>query len=608
MTAPDPRSARDRPARARENQPDPLLLAVGWSVLWGIVLGLWIVAPAVVQSHHVRPQTATQWVLVVAALAGTFTLIGAVLGFIGSFFVRLGERATIGSFTHRPWAYGLVTPFVLSIGYAMQALLIHWGSFGSLRGSGLYRSDAIVVGAACTMGMLVAAVLYRHLAPSGRTASWLAWSLLLAATAGGVALAARSPQLPEAPSTDALASSTAPNLEAPLLFVGIDGATWRVLEPAMANGSAPTLRRLVERGMAGTVEALWPPYWSGAAWSAIVTGLPREVTGVYEDLAADAPGLPVFQVPIRSTTILNPVYSVRAAYRAAGLVRFMPPPRTLLRGTPVWQRLHQAGVATAVVRWRFTFPPEDQAGIVVSDFVGGDQWEGMGVRRPDPRTAVAPARLADRLLASFDSSKPSDPSLFSRLLPGARPGKPADALGDPIEELALASDIDNRTFEVSETILRLKPDLGFLAVYIGGLDSVEHAFWQYRFPEDFSNRPAGADVERLGPVMDRYVRYVDERLGRLLALYDREPNVVIVSDHGHGPTTVASKWRGWHTKHGVFVGSGPSVARRAEPVDVSYYDIVPTLLELKGFRPQKTLAGHPLIATESVGKQQAQSD
>jgi predicted AlkP superfamily phosphohydrolase/phosphomutase len=314
-------------------------------------------------------------------------------------------------------------------------------------------------------------------------------------------------------------------------------------------------------------------------------------------------------VPIRSTTILNPVYSVRAAYRASGLVRFMPPPRGLLRGTPIWQMLHRSGVDTAVVRWRFTFPPEGQAGIVVSDFVGNDQWEGMGVRRPDPRTAVAPAALADRLLASFDSRKPSDPALFSRLLPGARPAKPADALGDPIEELELACDIDNRTFEVSETILRLKPGLGFLAVYIGGLDSIEHAFWQYRFPEHFSKeRPARADVERLGPVLDRYVRYVDERLGRLLALYDREPNVVIVSDHGHGPTTVASKWRGWHMKEGVFVAAGPSVARRSDRVDVSYYDVVPTLLELKGFRQQEQSAGRTLLASPSIGGAHSLSD
>ena len=76
----------------------------------------------------------------------------------------------------------------------------------------------------------------------------------------------------------------------PLLLLGIDGATWRLLQPEIQNGSAPTMRKLIEQGAHGTMEALWPPFWSGASWAAILTGLPRDSTGVYEDLAVTAPG------------------------------------------------------------------------------------------------------------------------------------------------------------------------------------------------------------------------------------------------------------------------------------------------------------------------------
>ena len=585
--------------RAAPRESDPVLLSVGWGVLWGITLGLWIVAPTVIDTHHLRPAGAIQWSMVLAALAFAFAIIGGVIGFLGGFVVVVAEKAVSGSFRDRPWAYALATALLVAAGYAVQAAVIHWGSFHSFHGWAPYRWHAFAFGAGCLAAAIVAAAAYRRIRRAARrpAPSALAWCLSLAALAGAVAAAVQSPQLPEAPDPGVLGARAGGIGEVPLLFIGLDGATWRVLEPAMANGSAPTLRRLVESGTHGTVQALWPPHWSGAAWAAIVTGLPREVTGVYEDLAAEAPGLPLFQVPIQSTPILNPMYAVRAAYRASGLVRFTPPPRPLLRGTPIWQLLHQSGVDTAVVRWRFTFPPAGQAGIVVSDFVGNDQWEAMGVRRPDGRTAVAPAALADRLLAPFDPAAPSDPALFSRLLPGPRPANPPDALGDPIEELELASDIDDRTFEVSESILRMKPRLGFLAVYIGGLDSVEHAFWQYRFPEDFpDDPPARRDIERLGPVVDRYVQYFDERLARLLALYEIEPNVVIVSDHGQGAATTSSKWRGWHTKEGMFVAAGPSVPRRTERIDVSYYDIVPTLASLKGFAQPGQPAGRSVVA------------
>jgi hypothetical protein len=566
--------------------PDPVLLSVGWGALWAVALGVWAVAPGILDSHQLRPAGPLQWTLVLSVLTLSFALIGSVLGFLGGFLVAIAEKVLAGAFEERAWAYAFTTAWVVIVGYALQGALIHWGSFRSLHGLAPYQSAAAWLGMGCLAGAAASVFAYRRLtrALHRPAVSVLARSAGLAALAGAVALVLASRDPLAAPQPVPLERAPGTHAEVPLLFIGLDGATWRVLEPAMASGSAPTLRRLVENGVHGTVHALWPPHWSGAAWAAIVTGLPREVTGVYEDLAAEAPGLPLFQVPIESTPLLNPVYAVRAAYRTAGLVRFTPPPRALLRGTPIWEMLHRSGVDTAVVRWRFTFPPGAQAGIVVSDWVGNDQWEGMGVRRPDGRTAVSPSSLADRLLAPFDPSGPSDPELLTRLLPGPRPAKPTDALGDPIEELELASDVDNRTFEVSEEILRLKPRLPFLAVYIGGLDSVEHAFWQYRFPADFPhNAPAPDDVERLGPVVDRYVRYIDERLARLLAAFDAEANVVIVSDHGQGPSTTSSKWRGWHAPEGVFIASGPSVHPRPDRIDVSYYDVVPTLAALKGF-------------------------
>lgn len=252
---------------------------------------------------------------------------------------------------------------------------------------------------------------------------------------------------------------------------------------------------------------------------------------------------------------------------------------------------------TAVVRVRFTHPPHGQADVVVSDWVGQDQWEALGVRRKPVPEAVSPPERADQLLAPFRSDGASDPSLFARLLPGPRPEEPGDVISDPIQELELASDIDNRTFDVSELILKGHPAQSFLAIYIGGLDSVQHAFWQYRFPEDFpGTSPARHDIERLSHVPDRYVRYLDERLNQLLGLYAREPNVIIMSDHGFGPTVSSALWRGWHAKEGIFLAAGPSIPRRREPVAVSYYDIVPTIARLKGLREPERAAGKSLVS------------
>ncbi|MGH9146240.1 MAG: hypothetical protein ACRD1Q_05995, partial [Vicinamibacterales bacterium] len=57
-------------------QPDVVLLVGAWGALWGVALGMWILAPLIVVSHHIRPTHAGQWVVLVAGLGGVFAVLG----------------------------------------------------------------------------------------------------------------------------------------------------------------------------------------------------------------------------------------------------------------------------------------------------------------------------------------------------------------------------------------------------------------------------------------------------------------------------------------------------------------------------------------------------
>jgi predicted AlkP superfamily phosphohydrolase/phosphomutase len=133
-------------------------------------------------------------------------------------------------------------------------------------------------------------------------------------------------------------------------------------------------------------------------------------------------------------------------------------------------------------------------------------------------------------------------------------------------------------------------------VHIGGFDNACHAFWQYRFPEDFpADPPDAGDVKNYGPVIDRYLEFIDKRLAKLLAAFPVRPNVIIVSDHGHGPIDTATLWRGHHASPGLFIAAGPDVLKSSEILKVSYYDIVPTILDLTGFMKADGLRGRSVV-------------
>jgi hypothetical protein len=212
---------------------------------------------------------------------------------------------------------------------------------------------------------------------------------------------------------------------------------------------------------------------------------------------------------------------------------------------------------------------------------------------------VAPPAVEQAIAQHFSLAEPVDEPLVRELLgsPGAQ--HQAEVNGEPVRSLRMASDIDRRTFDAAATILRLERRVAVLAVYIGGFDTVAHAFWPYAFPGDFPNgEPVDDDeVAAFGDVVNRYMRFVDQRLGRLLEQFGPHANVVVVSDHGHGGEAQDSLWPGgWHSKQGVFLAAGPDIPHSPRPVDASYFDIVPTILDLAGCRPLPGLSGMSMVA------------
>jgi hypothetical protein len=260
-----------------------------------------------------RIESSAQWGALLFGLVVIFALIGAFLGFVGGFILMVIEQLALGGFRDRVCAYALLTSVVVVAGYGLQDYTIEMATYRSLRvPAALYPDEvkalallAIAV-AACAIGAYSMVTRSENrLRPT-----LLVFALLAAGATGAGAAVSRTAveRVPNAP-TGTLLRHDGARAEIPLLFVGIDGATWRVLEPLMQSGAAPTLRSIRDRGTYGDIEALWPPYWSGAAWASILTGLPRESTGVYEDLAAVAPGLPPFEVSLSaslSTPAENP--------------------------------------------------------------------------------------------------------------------------------------------------------------------------------------------------------------------------------------------------------------------------------------------------------------
>jgi predicted AlkP superfamily phosphohydrolase/phosphomutase len=66
----------------------------------------------------------------------------------------------------------------------------------------------------------------------------------------------------------------------PVVFIGIDGASWGFIDPLIKRGELPNLARLKEEGAYGTLRSL-PCFVSPPSWVTMLTGYLPEKTGVY---------------------------------------------------------------------------------------------------------------------------------------------------------------------------------------------------------------------------------------------------------------------------------------------------------------------------------------
>ncbi len=208
-----------------------------------------------------------------------------------------------------------------------------------------------------------------------------------------------------------------------LLILGLDGATFDVLGPLMAEGRCPHLSSLAARGIQSPLLSTVPPM-TAAAWSAFLTGKGPGGTGI-------------------------------ASFRHLDLSRYSGYDPAMvtsadLRGANWLEVLSREGISVSSVGLPMTGPPFPIRGVLVSGFP-----------RPQRREApVLPSEMAHRW---------------------GRWDRPRDASTHHLEEgkRALACAFwDRRHLEVSLDLLRERRDRVHVCVFSGS-DHMAHLFMRH---------------------------------------------------------------------------------------------------------------------------------
>jgi len=265
-----------------------------------------------------------------------------------------------------------------------------------------------------------------------------------------------------------------------LVILGLDGATWTVLDPMRQRGLMPNLDALLKRSAHGTLRSIVPPVTS-AAWTSMMTGCGPARHGVFDHRYYDV---------------------------AAGQMKVNHSAR--VRVPTFWHLLSDAGKSVVSLNVPVTYPPLPVRGVVVS---------GMDAPHLDAALSGAP-EFAARL-------RQEAPAYSLRYFWKRAP----QTLEELTENARLTAESFMGRAEGGLLADRMVPDWSALMVQFQNLDPFQHRVWPYLNVDE-----TGVENLAWNAAAGEVMAGLDRAIGKLVELADRRnAGVLVVSDHGFGP-------------------------------------------------------------------------
>lgn len=353
------------------------------------------------------------------------------------------------------------------------------------------------------------------------------------------------------------------------VLIGLDGATFSVLDPLMQQGVMPFLRQFVAAGvratLRSTIPALTPP-----AWTSMMTGRSPGHHGIFNFFGPDAPE----SHHIHLLTSHD------------------------IQVETIWSYANRHGLRATVLNFPLTFPAPRINGQVVAG--GWMPWRQL-------RLGCYPPDLYNRLkaLPGFNARAIAlDMSHEEKALEGCR----AEAYDEWIE---LHIHRECQWFNILRHLLEHDPT-ELVTIMFDGVDKLQHLCW--RFLDPAYAHSLTEDWERRARVhcLD-YFRNLDTLIADIVALAGTEATIMLASDHGFGPQVRTFFINTWLQEHGYLswadgIGPRPSdesvlgmrqVARHSYLLDWSRTKAYSSMPGGNGIHIVRADADHPNGVTEA---------
>ena len=282
-----------------------------------------------------------------------------------------------------------------------------------------------------------------------------------------------------------------------VFVLGIDGATFDIINPMIEEGKLPNLAKMVRTKAYGDLTSTIPPN-SSVAWTSFATGKNAGKHGIY------------YFKEKKAGSYERPFISSRS-----------------IKSKTLWQILSEQGKKVGVINVPIAYPPDIVNGYLIS-----------GLLAPNRKSIFTyPPRLHFELLEELGDYPLDNEAEIMYHLSG--------------DELAAFQHLIYSNKKVMDATLSLmgKFEWDFFVVVLTIADKVQHVGWKYMMPEFRKQNPALC--KKFESMIEVSYRIVDEQLGSLQSRLDNNTTLIVMSDHGFGPISYQFYINRWLKRLGL---------------------------------------------------------
>lgn len=290
------------------------------------------------------------------------------------------------------------------------------------------------------------------------------------------------------------------------ILIGLDGATFSILDALIAEGHMPRLRTFIAQGvraeLLSTPNPLTPP-----AWTTLMTGRGPGSHGIFDFIWTEERG--------------NEVYFTLNNFRD-------------IQVETIWAMVSRQSGRVTTLNFPLMMPPPKIAGSVVPGLVS---WRHLrrNVHPPElyAQLKSLPGFDVKAVAWDFDQEKRA-----TQIIPE----------NEREEWITFHLRREQQWFEIFRHLVRNDP-CDLTAILIDGVDKLQHICWGQLDPQysDNHSTPAGGRNRQL---CLEYFRNLDVFLGEVMEWAGPEARVFIASDHGFGPTEKVFRVNRWLSERG----------------------------------------------------------